>query len=90
MAKISLAIGQPTLNNVTTQWYTKTNGSKRQSICFNKLGSIIKRMSTTAVIVGDRNITNYSASKYLVKKLNEIDIPANQIMQFTEHKKSSL
>lgn len=47
-------------------------------------------MSTTAVIVGDRNITNYSASKYLVKKLNEIDIPANQIMQFTEHKKSSL
>lgn len=47
-------------------------------------------MSTTAVIVGDRNITNYSASKYLVKKLNEIDIPANQIMQFTENKKSSL
>lgn len=41
------------------QWF------KRQSIVVNKLGSIIKKMTTSAGIVGEKKFTNHSARKHL-------------------------
>lgn len=38
---------------------------KRQSIVVNKLVSIIKKMTTSAGIVGEKKITNHSARKHL-------------------------
>lgn len=52
----------------------------------NKLGSIMKRMTTSAGIVGEKKLTNQRDRKPLVKKLSENNIPANQIMQITGHK----
>ena len=57
------------------QWF------KRQRIGQNKLTSVMKRMARAA-----KRLTNHSARKYLVKKLSENNIPANQIMQITGHK----
>lgn len=62
------------------QWF------KRQPIGVNKLGSIMKRMTTSAGIVGEKKLTNHSARKHLVQKLSENNVPANQIMQITGHK----
>lgn len=63
-----------TLQCATThedQWF------KRQPKGVNKLRLIIKRDTTSAGIVGEKEITNHSARK---------QIPANQIMQITEYK----
>jgi integrase len=62
------------------QWF------KRQPIGVNKLGSIMKRMTTAAGIIGDKKLTSHSARKHLVQKLSENNVPANQIMQITGHK----
>jgi hypothetical protein len=61
----------------TDKWY------RAQPIGVNKLGSIMSKMSEKA---GIRRLTNHSARKHLVQKLNDAGVPANQIMQITGHK----
>ena len=43
-------------------------------------------MSKMTEKAGIRKLTNHSARKHLVQKLNDANIPANHIMQITGHK----
>ena len=58
---------------------------KRQPVGINKLGSLMKRMSTSAGFEQKR-FTNHSARKFLVQKLSEQNIPPTQIMQISGHR----
>ena len=53
----------------------------------NKLNTIIKEMTEAAGIQGK---INHSGRKTLVQKLQDNDIPPNQIVQITGHKKITI
>ena len=59
---------------------------KRNPVGVNKLSSMMKRMVERAGLNPDKKLTNHSARKHLVQKLNDFNIPANQIMQISGHK----
>ncbi|XP_060554752.1 uncharacterized protein KIAA1958-like [Ruditapes philippinarum] len=59
---------------------------KRNPVGINKLGSMMKRMVQHSGLNSSKRLTNHSARKYLVQKLNDSNIPPNQIMQISGHK----
>ena len=59
---------------------------KPQPMSVNKLNSLIKDCAQLAGIGTDKRITNHSARKILVQKLQDNDIPSTQIVQITRHK----
>ena len=59
---------------------------KRNPVGVNKLGSMMKRMVQQAGLNPDKKLSNHSARKYLIQKLNDNNVPANQIMQISGHK----
>ncbi|MES9905045.1 MAG: DUF3504 domain-containing protein, partial [Sedimenticola sp.] len=59
---------------------------KRNPVGINKLGSMMKRMVAHAGLNANKRLSNHSARKYLVQKLNDNNVPANQIMQITGHR----
>ena len=59
---------------------------KRNPVGINKLGNMLKKMINRAGISTDKHLSNHSARKYLIQKLNDSNIPANQIMQISGHK----
>ena len=46
----------------------------------------MKRMAKNAGLNPDKKLSNHSARKYLVQKLNDNNVPANHIMQISGHK----
>lgn len=71
------------LTDVTESVEKNITWFKRQPIGQNKLSSIMPKMTEAA---GIRRLTNHSARKHLVQKLNDAGVPPNQIMQVTGHK----
>ena len=59
---------------------------KRNHIGINKLAGLMRRMVTNAGLNSCKKLSNHSARKYLVQKLNDCQVPANQIMQISGHK----
>jgi integrase len=59
---------------------------KPQPMGVNKLNSLMKDCAQLAGIGKDKRITNHSARKILVQKLQDNNIPATQIVQITGHK----
>ncbi|XP_021338920.1 zinc finger MYM-type protein 2-like [Mizuhopecten yessoensis] len=62
---------------------------KRQPVGINKLKSMMQRAIKGAGIQTDKHLSNHSARKYLVQKLNDNNIPANHIMQISGHRNIS-
>lgn len=46
----------------------------------------MKRMAINAELSNNENLTNHSARKTMLQKLNDNNIPPNQIMQISGHK----
>ena len=60
---------------------------KAQPIRVNKLNSLLKDMVSEARLgLENKRLTNHSARKHLVQKLNDKEIPPTQIMQITGHR----
>lgn len=59
---------------------------KPQPMGVNKLNSLMKDCAQLAGIGKDKRITNHSARKTLVQKLQDNNIPPTQIVQITGHK----
>lgn len=59
---------------------------KRNAVGINKLQSMMSRLVKGSKIITDKHLTNHSARKYLVQKLNDSNIPANHIMQISGHR----
>ncbi len=64
----------------TLKWF------KPQPMGVNKLNSLMKDCAQLAGIGKDKRITNHSARKTLVQKLQDNNIPPTQIVQITGHK----
>ena len=74
------------VNYFKTEGELKSEGSKwfkSQPMGVNKLNSLMKEMTETAGITVK---TNHSGRKTLVQKLQENNVPPNQIVQITGHK----
>ena len=52
----------------------------------NKLNGLMKTMSEKAGLDANRRLTNHSARKAMVQKLNDNNIPATHIMQLSGHR----
>ena len=70
--------------------YTKTDGSKihwfkSAPMGVNKLNTLMKTMASKANINNER-LTNHSARKHMIQKLNDSEIPPTHIMQLSGHK----
>lgn len=63
-----------------TKWF------KPQPMGVNKLNSLMKNCAEVAGIGFDKRITNHSARKTLVQKLQDNNVPPTQIVQVTGHK----
>ncbi|XP_069109840.1 uncharacterized protein [Argopecten irradians] len=64
---------------------------KCQPVGVNKLGRFMTTMAENAGLTSKtggngKRLTNHSARKYLVQKLNDNGLPPNQIMQISGHK----
>ena len=60
---------------------------KPQHIGVNKLNSVLTDMINEARLgLENKRLTNHSARKHLVQKLNDNEIPPTQIMQITGHR----
>ena len=62
---------------------------KRNPVGINKLQSMMKRMVQGSGITPTKKLSNHSARKYLVQKLNNNNVPANHMMQISGHKNIS-
>ena len=74
------------VNYFETEGELKSEGSKwfkSQPMEVNKLNSLMKEMTETA---GISVKTNHSGRETLVQKLQDNDVPPNQIVQITDHK----
>ena len=73
--------------NIHSNLYDSKPWFKAQPLGVNKLNSLAKDMAKQANLdQTNKRITNHSARKHLVQKLNDNNVPANQIMQITGHK----
>jgi len=59
---------------------------KKNPVGVNKLSTMMSRMVKNAGISGEKRLSNHSARKYLIQKLSDNNVPANQIMQISGHK----
>ena len=66
-----------TIPEVGVRWY------RAQPIGKNKLSTLMSTMSSKANM---RHLTNHSARKHLVQKLNDAGVPPSHIMQISGHK----
>lgn len=73
------------VNNVQPFFLSIRPWFKAQPIGINKLNSILKDMVNDAHLENKR-LTNHSARKHLVQKLNDNEIAPTQIMQITGHR----
>lgn len=75
------------VNNIQPSSLSVKPWYKLQPIGVNKLNSLLKDMVNEARL-GQENkrLTNHSARKHLVQKLNDNEIPPTQIMQITGHR----
>ena len=70
--------------------YTKRPSSnklwfKSSAMGQNKLNSLMKTMAEKGGLSSER-LTNHSARKRMIQKLNDSDIPSSHIMQLTGHR----
>ena len=72
------------INHIKTQSSTKI-WSKASAIGVNKLNNLMKNMATKAGLDCQR-LTNHSAYKRMIQKLNDNDVPPTHIMQLSGHK----
>jgi len=61
---------------------------KRTAVGVNKLCSIMKTMAVKADLTNKENITNHSARKTMIQKLNDSDVPPTHVMQISGHKRT--
>ena len=74
-----------TVNNVLER--NKTQACfKRTAVGVNKLYAIMKTMAVKANLTNKENITNHSAWKTMIQKLNDNQVPPTPIMQISGHK----
>lgn len=64
----------------STQWFL------RQKVGMKKLSSFMKTMKEKGELDGNKRLTNHSARKYLVQKLRENNVEANDICHISGHK----
>ena len=75
------------LNNIQPSSLSAKPWYKVQPIGVNKLNSLLKDMVNEARLgLENKRLTNHSARKHLVQKLNDNEIPPIQIMQITGHR----
>ena len=70
--------------------YTRVANSSKPSfkaapMGFNKLNSLMKTMAEKAGL-NAKNLTNHSARKRMIQKLNDHEVPPTHIMQISRHK----
>ncbi|KAK7110393.1 hypothetical protein V1264_014276 [Littorina saxatilis] len=65
---------------VDGQWF------KNQPVGINTLGSLMKTMSAAAGLGDGKKISNHSARKTMVQKLNDHGLPPTHIMQVSGHR----
>ena len=75
------------VNNIQPSSLSVKPWYKVQPIGVNKLNSLLKDMVNEAHLgLENKRLTNHSARKHLVQKLNDNEIPPTQIMQITGHR----
>lgn len=74
-----LAINYTRLANSSKPWL------KAAPMGSNKLSSLMKTMAEKAGLNAE-NLTNHSARKRMIQKLNDQDVPSTHIMQISGHK----
>ena len=75
------------VNNIQPSSLSVKPWYKVQPIGVNKLNSLLKDMVNEARLgLENKRLTNHSARKHLVQKLNDNEIPPTQIMQITGHR----
>lgn len=74
-----LAINYTRLANSSKPWF------KAGPMGSNKLSSLMKTMAEKAGLNAE-NLTNHSARKRMIQKLNDQDVPPTHIMQISGHK----
>ena len=63
---------------------------KAQPVGVNKLNSLLKDMVNEAGLgLKNKRLSNHSARKHLMQKLNDNEIPPTQIMQITGHRNAN-
>ena len=75
-----LAVNNVKERNETPAWF------KRTAVEVNKLYAIMKTMAVKANLTNRENITNHSARKTMIQKLNDKQVPSTHIMQIFSHK----
>lgn len=65
---------------ITDRWFLS------QPVGVNKLRSLMKKMKEEAGLDPDRKLTNSSARKHMISKLNSANVAPTNIMQITGHK----
>ena len=75
-----LAVNNVKERNETQAWF------KRTAVGVNKLYAIMKTMAVKANLTNKENITNHSARKTMIQKLNDNQVPPTHIMQISGHK----
>lgn len=58
---------------------------KKQNMGINKIYSLMRSMKAKANLPATKRLTNHSARKHLLQKLNDCNIPPNQIIQISGH-----
>ena len=75
------------VNNIQPSSLSVKPWYKVQPIRVNKLNSLLKDMVNEARLgLENKRLTNHSARKHLVQKLNDNKIPPTQTMQITGHR----
>lgn len=75
-----LAVNNVKERNETQAWF------KRTAVGVNKLYAIMKAMAEKANLTNKEDITNHSARKTMILKLNDNQVPPTHIMQISGHK----
>ena len=75
-----LAVNNVKERNETQAWF------KRTAVGVKKLYAITKTMAVKANLTNNENITNHSARKTMIQKLNDNQVPPTHIMQISGHK----
>ena len=75
-----LAVNNVKERNETQAWF------KRTAVGVNKLYAIMKTMAVKANLTNKENITNHSARKTMIQKLNDSQVPPTHIMHISGHK----
>ena len=75
-----LAVNYTKLAQSSKPWF------KAAPMGINKLNSLMKTMAQKAGLPDAENLTNHSARKRMIQKLNDQEVPPTHIMQISGHK----